>query len=32
MLLVVSVLDGLNGWETCEEKWAAEHIIEFVSA
>ncbi len=28
MLLVVSVLDGLDGWETCEEKWSAEHIIE----
>ena len=32
MLLEVSVLDGLEGWETCEEKWAAEYIIEFVTA
>ncbi len=31
MLLVVSVLDGLEGWETCEEKWAAEHIIEYAA-
>jgi len=31
MLLVVSVLDGLDGWETCEEKWAAEYIIDYVT-
>ncbi len=31
MLLVVSVLNGLDGWETSEEKWAAEHIIRFVT-
>ncbi len=27
MLLVVSVLNGLDGWEESEEKWAAEHIV-----
>jgi Ser/Thr protein kinase RdoA (MazF antagonist) len=31
MLLVLAVLDGLDGWETCEEKWAAEHIIELAA-
>lgn len=31
MLLVVAVLDGLDGWEICEEKWAAKHIIEFAA-
>ena len=31
MLLVVAVLDGLDGWETSEEKWAAEQIIQFVT-
>ena len=31
MLLVVSALNGLDGWETSEEKWAAEHIIQFVA-
>ena len=27
MLLVVSALDGLAGWEESEEKWAAEYVI-----
>ena len=31
MLLVVSALDGLDGWDESEEKWAAEHIIQYVS-
>ena len=30
MLLVVAALNGLDGWETSEEKWAAEQIIQHV--
>jgi uncharacterized protein (TIGR02569 family) len=27
MLLVVAALDGLDGWEQAEEKWAAEQVL-----
>ena len=30
MLLVVSALDGLEGWQESEEKWAAECVIAYV--
>lgn len=31
MLLIVSELDGLDGWEKCSEKRAAEIIIEYIT-
>ena len=31
MLLVVSALNGLDGWDESEEKWAAEQVIQYVS-
>jgi hypothetical protein len=27
MLMVVAALDGLEGWDESEEKWAAEQVI-----
>jgi hypothetical protein len=30
MLLVVAALNGLDGWAESEEKWSAEHVIEYV--
>lgn len=31
MLLIMSEINWLDGWETCSEKWAAEQVIRIVS-